>query len=1031
MVFAGVSPETVGSSYPSRPASKGAASVGTSRCSSSCGGRRSARSATPRSVGGKPARSFPLELKPPSHSTTLRGSLGLPSCPGAAGSTQDGTITPRFSVRGSVSEDFQQFDVSVIDAAVAAANDAPLAQSGTISGLAQHSAALTTAEVAHKDIADLFTWMQPRKHHSGWLSNMSRLAVDIDRAAQEWSAYLGGRCSRQQSLAAVQGGEIPPKDMAHTAEAASLLLRVVRGLPEGFILRAMLEPLTQELLEAVYRDWPPLLDSLHCLHESEISAERLRSELTPYFTIIRGYQGRADQKAEEAKEAKAETESMQLLWMPTKNENKELKAAAESLRAELEEMTRRCEAAERQRDDAHETYSRFLEQTRLALSDYSDMQYREQSIKADLRGMIKDNREKDAVIRDFQQSSTILTNQNRDLEHQLAALQADLEEKEQSLRDFPKMAARLEVYENEEAVHGIAFAGRIAQEVFDTSIELFAMIPSTMRGSRGTSATGSAEERLQAKWILDSVVHKLKAVLQEVENCKAQVKRFQAELVDLRELVPVWNVDAMEDLADAYNPDAAVHKQVFSMKDARMFAGLGTELDIPPYLRAEGFVRHTYISKAELEDFMGGFLRHNSEGAAVDMHASLFDYMQRKISDPDILTEFAYAFVCGLEAYRDDPDFELFDLMLCGAVHMSITWDQEELLTELQDLINNCLGGSVGAAEKHGEKGSNKDYRGRIALHKTEVYQVTPAASKRLIRGVLKAAFPDKRIERHNTLAQALHLTFQILSDAGSSPSPDKAKVSDLFENTADGTQTPLIEEIRRQHMHEVVEYTAELTRVLKRHAQQDEGMIKPQGFKQCLRELDAHISESRISMMVESVWPQGEEDASDRFKPVDQVLHTLRTSILVRKERLWVRVTTKEVVANLMDVGYRNVGQPRDEPPPSTGEEPKANSKRRESRTGTRGSLASMANLGGRKSVTAGTQEAEIEEGDAVSKNRRNRTVKVIDNPVQKADIYNDPGSLDREIERSVAGRYPETGYNSDDEQQDEAKDLQEGQSH
>ena len=51
---------------------------------------------------------------------------------------------------------------------------------------------------------------------------------------------------RKESLEAMSGEAVPPKDFSHGAEAASLLVRLVRALPQGFLLRTMLEPLVQD-----------------------------------------------------------------------------------------------------------------------------------------------------------------------------------------------------------------------------------------------------------------------------------------------------------------------------------------------------------------------------------------------------------------------------------------------------------------------------------------------------------------------------------------------------------------------------------------------------------------------------------------------------------------------------------------------------------------------------------------------------------------------------------------------------------------
>merc|ERR1712232_1463363 len=148
---------------------------------------------------------------------------------------------------------------------------------------------------------------------------------------------------------------------------------------------------------------------------------------------------------------------------------------------------------------------------------------------------------------------------------------------------------------------------------------------------------------------------------------------------------------------------APVHTQIYSMKDRRQFAGLGTGAHVPPFLRTDNFVKHIYLSKGEIEDYMGDFLdelltKDRSEPGEPPlstqvMHTELHQFMKRQFEDHHSLTEFAYAFICGLEAYRDDPDFELFDYMLQGIVHPLITDDQRNMLHFLERLMRNCQQG--------------------------------------------------------------------------------------------------------------------------------------------------------------------------------------------------------------------------------------------------------------------------------------------------------------------------------------------------
>jgi len=461
-----------------------------------------------------------------------------------------------------------------------------------------------------------------------------------------------------------------------------------------------------------------------------------------------------------------------------------------------------------------------------------------------------------------------------------------------------------------------------------------------------------------------------------MEASKKQVGLLRGQVHEIQQLVPVWNATALQDLMEAYDDDAAVHRQIFSMKDHRNFVGLGSHSSVPAFLRHGGFVRHIYKSKAEIEEFMNNFYAEASPDLSTEgLHAELYSHLQRLHPDPDKMSEFAYAFVCSLEAYRDDPDFELFDLMLSGAIHSSIQQDSEMLLRELQSLVRNCNEYQV---DDRGDKGPQTGGGGhRTTTAKFVIPQKAALGreqiSRRVMRAVLKAVFPEKSAERHNALARALHCTLQMLSDAGKSPSPNTAFISDLFAATADGTQSPLIEELRRQQVHEVLDFTAQISRRLRKEAggesYVDRGhidnhlLITYHSAKSVLQDLYPSADDVKMHHFMAVAWKDLEETEK---ATVCDVLQKLRHNVLLKRERAWVIGSTKEVVDEL-----KKLGEPTQERKAPAGEASEAS-------------------------------EFQVEEREIVQP-RRNRAVKVIDNPNAKNELYNTPQGLEKEIQRST----------------------------
>eukprot|EP00931_Biecheleriopsis_adriatica_P050219 TRINITY_DN29065_c0_g1_i1.p1 TRINITY_DN29065_c0_g1~~TRINITY_DN29065_c0_g1_i1.p1 ORF type:complete len:1015 (+),score=239.26 TRINITY_DN29065_c0_g1_i1:67-3111(+) len=972
---------------PPRPSSR--AATPSSQGSSTGSGRRTPR----RPLMPRPAKRYQSPM-------SMRGALGLPRCPGAVDQTptfggglqsQELPATPRLG-----SEASQELpNLSIMDAAIAASGEVSLYAIDAV----MQAPIETAFEQANVDISDLLAWLQPM-NRGNYLKGLSSLALEIDKKSQEWHAYLGGRCSRKESLEAIIGEEVPPKDFTRAAEACSLLIRMVRCLPVGFALRSMLEPVVQEVLDAIFCDWPSLLPSLQDLKDSEVTMERLGA-LTTYAQLVEGYKASAEKakRAQEVAEQQAKSESA--IATVKRREYEAIRVDFHKLQGEVRQLEDSKKKAIERAAEAEETFENFKEQTRLALSDFSNMQYRTQTMKADLTYLTRENKEKDLMIQQVREQSTQLTHKKQDIEEELFRVKRVLEVQSKEVDQVVKLKEKLEVFELHEAEEGLAFAKRMALEVFNQTLEEFCGL-----SLRLGSAT--VKDKRTTQFVLDSTLGRLRGVNVELDQVKKQVSMLHRELNDMKQLVPVWNEAALQDILDAYSEDAAVHRQVFSMKDHRNFAALGDHPSVPAFLRAEGLVRHIYVSKAECEDFLNAF--YAEVGAAElntdSLHSELHAHLQRKFSESEALTEFAYAFVCSLEAYRDDPDFELFDLMLGGAVHPGIMRDQEDMLQELQGLVRACHERDIdNPASKAGEQNMQTNRTRKTIKDAHGGPSARDQVTRRVMRAVLQSMFPEKSVERLNALMRALHVTLQMLCDAGKSPNPDTAYVSDLFVTTADGTQSPLIEELRRQQVHEVLEFTAEIARRMRKTAggpaYVDRGhadnflLIDQQGVRSVLSELNPGALDSKMKQMMALAWKENE---GERVQ-VSEVLQRLRQNMLLKREATWVRASTKTVVEELLKNGPKHENAEGQKKQPAAQVKKNGTHDKRE-----KGERASRVQFTEGEDQTMEEEEESKEAADeTVVQPRRNRAVKVLDNPNYKKQLYNTPQGIEKEIQRST----------------------------
>ncbi|CAK9091558.1 Putative ammonium transporter (Fragment) [Durusdinium trenchii] len=180
--------------------------------------------------------------------------------------------------------------------------------------------------------------------------------------------------------------------------------------------------------------------------------------------------------------------------------------------------------------------------------------------------------------------------------------------------------------------------------------------------------------------------------------------------------------------------------------------------------------------------------------------------------------------------------------------------------------------------------------------------------NRQVMRAVMQATFPVKSVDRMNSLMRALHKTLELLFEAGRASSPDAAFVSDLFSATADGTQTPFIEEMRRQHLYEVLEFTAEISTDLIRSAGGESfvnlhGRLDPFTLvtqEETMNVLMGYFPEVKCAAMVHVAWKLGDESS----QRVAEVLQKFRHHFLLKHENAWVVVSPKAVVERVVELG-------------------------------------------------------------------------------------------------------------------------------
>ena len=361
-------------------------------------------------------------------------------------------------------------------------------------------------------------------------------------------------------------------------------------------------------------------------------------------------------------------------------------------------------------------------------------------------------------------------------------------------------------------------------------------------------------------------VVELKKILQDTQRHISETDRM---IEDLR------RTDESIDSSSTHK--ALIGGERHTILEGEFFMGVGDHPQVPRYLRASGRIRKRGIQKGELWNLTDrvwkarikqrkrwkqyqhekkqkadasaaqarkkstvSTLKHSTASSQRQANAIISDkviepeetfaeffynFLFKRHKSHDLVVEWGYNIMAGLEVYMWDAHLELFLLTLTGAVTEDTFDDQLMLMSDLRAFFIKI---------------DLTDCKRRQQYEPTGIIQLDDAVEN------LRAFFPNKRPEFFDKIADALAgcVDTRIL---GSSKRSRPIEYDKLFATSNLGTQGDFIEEIRDQHLREVRETGLRLEVEVAKHV--DGHTHKTREKKKAdLKSLDHKRSESKIN---------------------------------------------------------------------------------------------------------------------------------------------------------------------------------------
>eukprot|EP00397_Hematodinium_sp_SG-2012_P012017 GEMP01012172.1.p1 GENE.GEMP01012172.1~~GEMP01012172.1.p1 ORF type:complete len:889 (+),score=176.53 GEMP01012172.1:190-2856(+) len=385
----------------------------------------------------------------------------------------------------------------------------------------------------------------------------------------------------------------------------------------------------------------------------------------------------------------------------------------------------------------------------------------------------------------------------------------------------------------------------------------------------------------------DCLMEYLNTMNQELEGWQLQQAKHKEEIQRLMDLTPHWNKDLFDDVRRAFQNKNHPLELIASHRDTRPFSGLGMDPNVPTFLQVEGFVKHRFVSKVELQRFMAEFWSWRKEKVLgdpkfTDFEKQLTTYLEEIFAKhPDERFEFAYALVHSLNTYISDPDFWIFAQIIDNCVPASIVDDQMEMLTHIENLLVECdMTPSTESTTNRVNRTAKQPPT--TQTQETDSKKKLPRTNVKIINAVLCEVFPAKSVPRLNILREALHNWSK--TQAGNS-----MVITELFSEDIDCSQSCFVEELRKQHCREVVEFQDAF--ITKMHRPQRCGQIVDIELKQTICAVEEDVEWQQI-------WLNINVDGNDGS--AQSILTQFQKTRLFRPSNLWVRATKSAVAKAL-----------------------------------------------------------------------------------------------------------------------------------
>mmetsp|Transcript_11146 Transcript_11146/g.21922 ORF Transcript_11146/g.21922 Transcript_11146/m.21922 type:complete len:817 (+) Transcript_11146:67-2517(+) len=310
----------------------------------------------------------------------------------------------------------------------------------------------------------------------------------------------------------------------------------------------------------------------------------------------------------------------------------------------------------------------------------------------------------------------------------------------------------------------------------------------------------------------------------EVEKYKRRYDELEKMYLDLQ----LARQEVMDQIAELKTriTYTELYVEDFSLapiKSERLFVGLGRTLEVPRFLRTNGFVNNLNLTKRDVLSVINELWTmkqqwQNKVKRQMPLPIFLYNFLRNKFNYQPKVIEFGYNLMETSERYSDEPDLEIFLLIIKNEFPEQLFYDCSRMVKLLKRYL--------------------------IEVASRYKADAVPSLTKPTIVKCIQNFFPDKRPKDLEILTDMLDRESAITGKPG-----EAFPIDMLFDEENVEQMSTFVQCIKKQYLMDIQRFYADLSSMLLKTGDKANSAISVMQLKQIYSQVDGSLTPDQAAV--------------------------------------------------------------------------------------------------------------------------------------------------------------------------------------